>query len=275
MRKLGVLVAAVFAAALLAGCSDGEETPPSATVSATQTSETATDPCIETDDPELLLQCNQFSQRAYWLGRELAIPGADDLAFDSSYIDDGDEPISPRTRLAIVYGPKGAPHPGGAAIYLFEWYRPTWEEFVAQFKGYDPSTIPPGGPVNWWQHPCVEEEVYETANGAEVHLFKAHLVSLIRIPSMTADEVAQCLDRPVGAVGAHVYFKDTVVQFEVQDEVVPAELATPAPVGPEATTSTESVPLPFPTLVLLGKHPYNDEAIVRHIAASLRPYEPD
>jgi len=274
MWKSGFFIAPILAAVLIAGCGDGEDVPPSAIVSPTQTSETAIDPCVQSDDRELLLRCEQFSQQAYWLGRQLPIPDADDLVFMSSYIDDGDEPISPRARLAIIYGPKDAAQPRAEAIYLFEWYRPTWEDYVAQFKGYDPSTVPPGGPANWWQHPCVEEEVYK-ANGAEIHLFKAHLGSLIYIAPMTAEEVAQCLDRPVGAVGAHVYFEDTVVEFEVQDQVAPAELARPTAVAPGATPSAEPKPPPFPTLVLKAKHPYNDEAIVRHIAASLRPYEAD
>jgi len=257
------------------GCGGGEEELPVTMMPPTQTFEAATDPCVETDDPELLLRCEQFSQRVYWLGQELAIPDADDLVFISSYIDDGDEPISPHTRLAIVYGQKSAPGYLPGEIYLFLWYRPTWEEFVAQFEGYDPSTVPAGGPINWWQHPCVEEEVYKGANGADIHLFRAHLDSLIYIPPMTADEIAQCLGRPVGALGAHVYFEDTVVQFEVQDHVAPGELATPVPVIPGTTPSTGRTPPPFPTLVLKAKHPYNDEAIVRHIAASLRPYEGD
>ena len=269
-----VLALAALAAGslLVAACGGGDQGPPSTMMSPTPTSEGATDPCIRSGDPELLLQCERFSQRAYWLGRELAIPGVDDLVFISSYIDDGDQPISSRTRLALIYGPKHSATQRAEAIYLYEWYRPTWEDHVAQFKGYDPSTVPAGGPVNWWQHPCVEEEVYKE-NGAEIHLFKAHLASLIYIPPMTAEEVAQCLDRPVGAVGAHVYFEDTVVEFEVQDNVAPAELARPAPVAPGTTPSAESTPPPFPTLVLQAKHPYNDETIVRRIAASLRPYE--
>jgi hypothetical protein len=268
--RLLLIALALAAGAVVVGCG-GEEELPSTMLSPTPTFETVTDPCVETDDPELLLRCEQFSQRAYWLGRELAIPDADDLVFMSSYIDDGDEPICPHTRLAIVYGRKGAAHPWPEALLLLEWYRLTWEESVTQSKGYDPSMTQV--PANWWQHPCVEEEVYKTANGAEIHLFKAHLVSLIYIPPMAAEEVAQCLDRPIGAVGAHVYFKDTVVEFEVQDQVVPAARATPAAVISGTTPSTELTPLAFPTLVLRAKHPYNDEAIVRHIAASLRPYE--
>lgn len=276
MRNFCVFIGIVFAASVVTGCNGKEEVLPSLMLSPTPTSGAITDPCIETDDPELLLRCEQFSQRAYWLGRELAIPGADDLVFISSYIDDGDEPISPLTRLAIVYGPKGAAHPWPGATYLFQWYRPTWEEFVAQFKGYDRSTVPAAGPVNWWQHPCVEEEVYKAANGAEIHLFKAHLVSLIYILPMTTEEVAQCLDRPVGAFGAHVYFEETVVEFSVQDDIGPAgPPVAPVPLVPGATPSTERTALPLPTLVLRGENPYNDEAIVRHIAASLRPYEFD
>lgn len=231
MRRFsGWLPLAALLLAVLSACGDAGERV--AIVSPTS------DPCVDAPDPELLLSCPRFWQPFYWLGEELEVPGRVSLALVSSYIDDGEEPISDRTRLVLGYGPKGQ-RPGGDALWLFLWFRPAWEDYVGQFTGYDPATVPAEGPVNWWQHPCVEAEVYQADNGAKVHLFRAHLDSLIYILPMSPEEVATCRSRPVGVTGAHIYFDRTVIQLEF---------------------STQAGNL------------YDNEETVRYLAASLRPY---
>lgn len=266
MRNFGSFLALILAAVAV-GCGDQGASSP-ATVSTSPT----VDPCVEAQDPELLLACQEFSQQAYWLGPELTISDADDLVLISSYVDDGDEPISSDTRLVVVYGSQSALE----RVYLSEWHRPAWETFLSGFTGYDPSVVPEAGPINWWQHPCVDEEVYTAANGAEVHLFRAHLASLIYIPAMTAEEVSECLDSPVGALGAHVYLGTTVIEFSVQDQIGPDEPPEePVPIAPGTTPPPPPSPSSPPTLVIRAENPYNDEAIVRRIAEALRPFAPE
>lgn len=267
MQNSGSFLALILAAVAV-GCGDRGASSP-ATVSPSPT----VDPCVEAQDPELLLACQEFSQQAYWLGPELTISDADDLVLISSYVDDGDEPISPGTRLVVAYEPASEADQFTWPIYLTEWHRPAWDTFTSQFTGYDPSTVPPQGPINWWQHPCVEEQTYTAANGAEVHLFKAHLMSLNLILPMTSEEVSLCLKRPIGAFGAHIYFERTVVEFSVQNDVRPTELEQPVPVGPGATPPGQYTPAPLPTFVLRDDNPYNDEAVVRRVIAALQPYE--
>ena len=267
VQKLALPLSIALVAVLAAACSGEPSGVPRADAPAP-----TIDPCIPGEDPELLLQCDEFSQERYWLGPELEVPGGDALILASSYVDDGDEPISSDTRLVLVYGPRSSLE----EIYLSEWHRPAWETFLAGFTGYDPSTVPVEGPINWWQHPCVDEQVYIAANGAEVHLFRAHLASLIFIPAMTAEEVSACLDGPVGALGAHVYFDTTVIEFSVQDQIGPdGPPEEPVPIAPGTTPPAPPTPSPPRPLVLRAENPYNDEAIVRHIVEALRPFAPE
>ena len=253
ISRLGI-IAGLFALLIMAaaGCGDSEP-------------ETITDSCLPSDDPRGNLERDRFSQRVYWLGERLAIPASPALEFNGSYIDYryGSETINEDSGLIITYN----------SLSLEQWYRPEWEECLQQFTGYDPKIVYPGGPINWWQHPCIEEEVYQEANGAEVHLFKAHLPSLIYIYPMNTAEVNQCLNEPVGAFGAHVYFESTVVTISVQDSIGPASLATTQVVTPDVTSTAGAPTRTYPTLVLRSRDPYNNEEIVRFIVASLRPYE--
>jgi hypothetical protein len=201
------------------------------------------DPCISPGQlggatPEDLLTCDKFTQPLYWLGRVLQVPGLPEIKLSSSYTTNDERPITSDTRLALEYAPDPT-RPAIRAVATFEWGRPAWEAHVASFTGYDYTTVPAQGPVNWWQHPCVEEEVYHAANGAEVHLFRSHLTDLIRILPMTADEVAHCLSQPVSLINAHVYFERTVVQMDV---------------------------------ALQQGNPYDSEENVRYLVDSLRPY---
>jgi hypothetical protein len=198
------------------------------------------DPCISPGQlggatPEDLLTCDNFTQPLYWLGEELGLPGLPDVQLNGSYTEYDEQPISALTHVVLDYGPRQT-----GEISLTEWYRLTWGDYVAKFTGYDPSTVPPNGPVNWWQHPCVEEETYGAGNGAEVHLFRAHLDSLIYILPMSPEEVASCRLRPVGVVGAHIYFDKTVIELDFSTE---------------------------------AGNPYNNEDVVRYVAAALRPYK--
>ena len=219
-------------------------------------------------DPQRLLGCGRFSQTVYWLGQRLAVEGAPDLVLFNSSRSDGEGPISPSTRLVTNYreADSGAP---GSGVELHQWHRPAWEEYIGQFTGYDPANLPPGGAENWWQHPCVEREVYRSDNGATVHLFEAHLVSLIYLFPMTPEQVAGCLGEPVGAVGAHVYFEDTVVAFSIAHQVIPSSLQGPVVVEPDATAAPPS----YPALILRQENVYNGVSIARQIADSLRQYE--
>ena len=232
------------------------------------------DPCTRSTETKERLNCGRLAHRVYWLGERLEITGSPDLEFDGTWINFGnnDDLITEDSRLTVVYAsPKNTD--GGTTVYLEQWSRPAWDDFMAQFSGYDPGTVPASGPVNWWQHPCVEEEVFTAANGAEVHLFKAHLPSLIYIYPMTEAQVSQCLNEPIGAVGAHVYFGETVIEFSVQDSVSPAGApATPYALAPGATPRVEA-PKTYPVLVLRSRNPYNNMETVRSIAASLTPYE--
>jgi hypothetical protein len=185
--------------------------------------------------PENLLSCKQLAQPPYWLGGVLKVPGLPDVELNGSYTTNDERPISALTNLVLDYGPGQVPK-----ITLTEWNRATWQDSVSRFTSYDPATVPIGGPVNWWQHPCVEEDLYRANNGAEVHLFRAHLDSIIRILPMSPAEVAACRSKPVGVIGGHVYFDKTVVQLEVGTEP-----------GNE----------------------YDAEETVRYLASSLRPYQ--
>ena len=232
------------------------------------------DPCTRTAVAKERLNCDRLAHRVYWLGERLETTGSLDLELDGAWINYGneDDSITEDSRLTVVYA---SPKTGGGknSIYLEQWTRLAWEEYVEQFSGYDAGTSPASGPVNWWQHPCVEEEVYYEANGAEVHLFKAHLLSLIYIYPMTQEEVSQCLKATFGAVGAHVYFEETVIEFSVQDSVSPAGApATPYALAPGATPRVEATKT-YPVLVLRSRNPYNNMETVRSIAASLTPYE--
>jgi len=235
------------------------------------------DPCNFSADTKELLSCGRFSQRVYWLGDRLETTGAPSLELDGAWVSYGndDDVITEDSRLTVVY--RGQKTTGGrGSIYLEQWSRPAWEKYVARFTGYDPGTVPAGGPVNWWQHPCVEEEIYDEANGAEVRLFKAHLPSLTLIYPMTEEQVSQCLNEPIGAVGAHVYFEETVIEFSVQDSVGPTRPpATVQVLAPGATPPVYELKPPYPELVLNSRNPYNDVATVRLIAASLKPYDGD
>lgn len=224
------------------------------------------DPCTRTADAKERLGCDRLPLRVYWLGDRLETPGAPDLELDGGSINYGneDDAITEDSRLMTVYGGESD------SIYLEQWSRKQWEEYLAQFSGFDSGTFMSRGRGNWWDHPCVEEEVYNEANGAEVHIFKAHLLSLVFIYPMTEAELAQCRDEPVSAVGAHVYFEDTVVEFSVQDSVSPG--GPPATVSPPGSRRPDLPP--YPELVLRGRNPYNNVETVRLIAAALKPYEP-
>ncbi len=190
------------------------------------------------EHPENLLTCDKITQPLYWLGKRFSLPGLPDVVLSSSYTLWDEQPITPKTHVFLRYAVEGTRIRNGFDLY--EWYRPAWNDYVAQFTGYDASTVPEGGPVNWWQHPCVEEETYQAGNGAEVHLFRAHLDSLLTILPMSPAEISTCLSKPVQIVNAHVYFKDTVIQLEAAREA--------------------------------GEQ-YGSEETVRFIAESLRPYE--
>ncbi|MCH8989459.1 MAG: hypothetical protein IIA92_11720 [Chloroflexi bacterium] len=230
------------------------------------------DPCNSSADTKELLSCGRFSQRVYWLGERLETTGSPDLELDGAWINYGndDDVITEDSRLTVVYAsPKNTD--GGTSVYLEQWSRPAWDEYLTQFSGFDPGTFLSSGPVNWWQHPCVEEEVYTEANGAEVHLFKAHLLSLVFIYPMTEEQISRCRDEPVRAVGAHVYFEDTVVEFSVEDSVsLGGPPATVSPLGPGSRRPDRP---PYPELVVKDRNPYNNVETVRLIAASLKPYE--
>ena len=232
------------------------------------------DPCNFSADTKELLGCGRLAHRVYWLGDRLEITGSPDLELDGTWINFGnnDDLITEDSRLMVVYAnPKNTD--GGTSVYIEQWSRPAWDDFLAQFSGYDPGTLPTSGPVDWWQHPCVEEEVYTAANGAEVHIFKAHLPSLIYIYPMTQEQVSQCLNGPIGAVGAHVYFEETVIEFSVEDSVSPAgPPATPYALAPGAAPRVDA-PKTYPELVIRDRNPYNDVGTVRLIAASFKPYE--
>ncbi len=220
-------------------------------------------------DPEAVLQCETFSQRVYWLGKQLAPPNVSDLFFASVWTAPDERPIGPDTRLVLVYASDPS-RPLG--LEITEWERSAWQKFVSQFTGYDPTSVPAQGPINWWQHPCVEEEVLRPANGAEVHLYKAHLVSLIYLYPKTPDEVARCLSEPVGALGAHVYFEKTVIEFSVQNNVSPSGPPPgPTPVLPGSPANPPTTRT-YPPLVIHSVNPYNREDVVRFIASSLKPY---
>lgn len=223
--------------------------------------------------PEEILRCTTFTQRAYWLGKRLSVRNAPDLFFVSSWTEPDEQPITLSTRLVPVYRSEPT---GPTGLYLIEWARPAWSTRIGQFTGYAASTVPGGGPVNWWQHPCVEKEVYRAANGAEVHLFKAHLVSLIYIYPKTAQEVARCLREPVGAVGAHVYFERTVIEFSLQHNVSPAGPPSeprPKPILPGDPPDPVPTPTTYPTLVRHSENPNNNENTARFIAGALQPYD--
>ena len=114
------------------------------------------DPCNRSTGPGRWLDCHRLSQRVYWLGERLGVSDAPDLALDGAWINYTDESrtIKKDSRLTIVYaGENPSSDPG--SVYLEQWYRPAWEEYLSGFAGYDPELVPQGGPVNWWQHPCV------------------------------------------------------------------------------------------------------------------------
>ncbi len=224
---------AVLVSLLAAACADGSSEAP-------LPYRVVHDPCksegrLDGATPEdLLSDCAEFSQPLYWLGQELRVPGLPVVRLSSSYTGPDEQPTTPRTYVVLGYGPERS-----TPIEVKEWYKPTWEEYTAQFTGYDPSTVPETGPVNWWQHPCVEEEIYRAGNGGAVHLFRAHLEDVMTILPMSRDEVANCLTRPSGVIGAHVHFDETVIELYVGLE---------------------------------GGSPYGTEEAVRHLVESLHPY---
>lgn len=195
------------------------------------------------EHPEQLLSCNKITQPLYWLGERFAVPGFPDVELRTSYTKYSEQPITSKTQVFMGYRARSSPE----RFDLNEWYRPTWNEYAGQYVAYDPQKGPllsdgryTDAPVNWWQHPCVEEEVYQAQNGGEVHLYRAHLDSLIRIPSLGPEEVASCLSRPAVIVNARVYFEKTVIEMDFATEP--------------------------------GKQ-YDSEATVRQVADALRPYD--
>lgn len=105
---------------------------------------------------------------------------------------------------------------------------------------------------------------------------KAHLPSLIYIYPKTPKEVAECLQEPIGAAGAHVHFEETVVTLEVQDSVRPdGAPSAPHVATPGASSSRSPTPSSYPPLVVTAENPYNDVDVVRQITVSLRPQEGD
>ena len=96
---------------------------------------------------------------------------------------------------------------------------------------------------------------------------------MIIIYPMSDEEVGQCMEEPVGALGAHLYFPETVVEFSLQDVVVPD--VPPGSTGitfPAITPQIWEREPPHPELVLFERNPYNDLKTARSIAASLKPF---